>query len=545
MNQTSPPYPDNLAVPVETLLVDRSGLVRFAAGNIFTNLPHLGTPWAPGEEMALTAILDSLLSPADCRELAGLLDKPAAAQFTRRYDSGASPNRTFTVSGSLFAHDPERQWLLTFQDVSACLTTDRRLVVLERELEAVLLFQAEELEEATASLIETNVALRKEIRDRQAVLEALSESEERFRNLTETTSDFIWQIDAEGRYTYASPKSRQLLGLEPQQIVGTLFFPWRQASAGQARPEIPRHSFSHEYSYLRQDGREVIVESNGEPIHSRRGEIVGYRGIDRDVTAQRVYEIELKRAKELAEAANRAKSEFLANMSHELRTPLHAILSFANFGERKIDNADRSELLRFFQQISTSGNRLIPLINSLLDLAQLEAGRMKYNPGQHDLIAEIELAFSELRPLAEQKGLTLAMVPPGIPAVAFFDQGRIGQVIRNILSNAIQFSDPDTTIEVALTRLEESADRKLLRTTISNHGIEIPEVERTIIFDAFSQSSKTKNGAGGTGLGLAICRQIVTDHRGRIWVDSKEGATRFHFTLPLKPRPEQPGPASR
>ena len=533
-------------VPVETVVVDRRGIVLFASGNLIWNnslpMPHeMETP--------LASLLEPLLSADNCRELATLLNAPDTTRFSRNYRTAIPPTRVITVSGALFPPDPaEGQWLLTFQDVSSCHAIGKKLVTMEREMEAILLSQAEELEEATASLIETNVALRKEIRDRQAVLEALSESEARFRNLTETTSDFIWQIDAEGLYTYASPKSLKLLGLEPNQIVGTLFFPWRHSSSREeagkdkARGGFPQGGFSLEYSYIREDGQEVIIESSGEAIHSKRGEIVGYRGIDRDVTERRVYEIDLKQAKELAEAANHAKSEFLANMSHELRTPLHAILSFASYGEKKIDSAARSEFLHFFQQIATSGKRLIPLINSLLDLAQLEAGRMKYTFREYDLIAEIKLAINELTPLAEKKGLSMCIIPPEIPTVAFFDQGRIGQVIRNILSNGIKFSDPNTTIRIGFAQYMQLPNRTMLQTTISNYGIEIPEAELTVIFDKFAQSSKTKSGAGGTGLGLAICRQIIEDHRGKIWADTgADGATRFHFTLSLKAKSEKSG----
>ncbi len=113
----------------------------------------------------------------------------------------------------------------------------------------------------------------------------------------------------------------------------------------------PQHGFSKiEYNHTRADGIMVTVESSGEPIFSKRGQLVGFRGIDRDVTERRIYETELKQAKESAELANLAKSEFLANMSHELRTPLHAILSFAKYGEKRIESASRKELQRFFNQ---------------------------------------------------------------------------------------------------------------------------------------------------------------------------------------------------
>lgn len=417
------------------------------------------------------------------------------------------------------------------------------------EMKEIRQLQEKELEEATASLIETNVALRKEIRDRQIILEALRESEKRFRDLTETTSDFIWEIDASGMYTYASPKCIKLLGVAPKQILGTLFLPWRQSSSPDAswRGKVIENKlrtgfYNIEYNYIRQDGQELTIESSGEPIFTKRNEFSGFRGIDRDVTERRVYERELKMAKELAESANIAKSEFLANMSHELRTPLHAILSFANYGEKRIETADRHELLRFFRQIATSGKRLLPLINSLLDLAKLEAGKMNYVFQNHDLLAEIRSVINEMLPLAEKKGLKIQIVPPKISTNAFFDQGRIGQVIRNILSNGVKFSNPDTTISVAFAHQIEVHNRTLLLTTISNLGVGIPANEHAAIFDKFAQSSKTKTGAGGTGLGLAICKQIIEDHRGKIWAGmGNDGSTRFHFTLPLNAGSERLG----
>ncbi|EKD40428.1 MAG: PAS/PAC sensor hybrid histidine kinase [uncultured bacterium] len=536
----------DVTIPVETLLVDRHGLILFAAGDIAAihaplALPVVGTP--------LASILKPLLSADDCRALCITLASRGALQFTRNCLTISYPAKQITITGTPFAAANEPQWLLVIQDVSICHAMGQRLTTMESDMDAMLQSQEKELEEATASLIETNVALRKEIRDRQNILEALSESEKRFRDLTETTSDFIWEIDAAGIYTYASPKSVKLLGLEPQYLLGTLFFPWRKSPSADdsCRDKVtqgnpPGGFYNVEYNYIRQDGQEVTIESSGEPIFSKRHEFIGFRGIDRDVTERRIYEIELRQAKELAESANLAKSEFLANMSHELRTPLHAILSFAGYGEKRIEVADRHELLRFFQQIATSGKRLLPLINSLLDLAKLEAGKMNYVFQNLDLLTEVKSVITEIAPLAEKKRLKISIVPPDIATEAFFDQGRIGQVICNILSNGVKFSDPDTTISIAFARRIDLPNLTLLQTTISNHGVAIPANELTAIFDKFAQSSKTKTGAGGTGLGLAICKQIIEDHRGKIWADSgSDGSTRFHFTLPIKAKSEKLG----
>jgi PAS domain S-box-containing protein len=218
--------------------------------------------------------------------------------------------------------------------------------ILENNFATIRKKEKSELDEVTTSLIETNVDLRKEIRDRQNTLEKLSVSERRFRDLTETTSDFIWEINNAGNYTYASPKSYKLLGLEPKELLGTPLFLFRKvASASEFIKNIelrgqPQHGFSKmEYNHTRQDGFEVTVESSGEPIFSKSNKFLGFRGIDRDVTERRIYETKLRQAKELAESANLTKSEFLANMSHELRTPLHAILRFAKYGKKRLESA--------------------------------------------------------------------------------------------------------------------------------------------------------------------------------------------------------------
>lgn len=454
---------------------------------------------------------------------------------------------------------------LTCCDLPAC-STDRRVIMslydIRREeslrhsyaasqktLEKTLAAHDRKLHEYTASLIETNVDLRRKVRDHQLAAEALKESEARFRDLTETTSDFIWEIDQNARYTYASPKIVKLLGYTPEELLGQQSLMLRNPEmAARFIREIelgpdPEAGFSSwHYSYTHKDGREVFIESSGEPIIMRKNEISGYRGIDRDITDRVYYEKNLRMAKELAESANRAKSEFLANMSHELRTPLHAILSFSKFGEKKIDTAGSAELLKYFKQIETSAQRLLPLINSLLDLSKLEAGKMNYDIVHGAILEEILIAVDEMNPLAVQKEIRIVLNRRHAETDVYFDRNKIAQVIRNILSNAIKFCEPRSTISISFALSTDRKKRKYLRTSIANTGIGVPENELETIFDKFAQSSKTKTGAGGTGLGLAICRQILIDLRGRIWAENgNNNLTLFHFTLPTFPKSEKLG----
>ena len=252
---------------------------------------------------------------------------------------------------------------------------------------------------------------------------------------------------------------------------------------------------------------------------------------------------ELIAAKEAAEAASRAKSDFLANMSHELRTPMHAILSFSKLGLTRVDpkNEPASRIGQYLGRINESGQRLLTLVNDLLDLSRLEAGRMNYSFGRHDLREVVEAAVIELNALANEKGLTIDVHAGFEPEVAWCDPIRIGQVVRNLLGNAIKFtaSGRHVTIELA-TDAGGLPDREGMNPptsavclTVRDEGIGIPQGELEAVFDKFVQSSKTRTGAGGTGLGLAICREIVAQHEGRIWAEANPGGgTAFRVLLP-------------
>jgi signal transduction histidine kinase len=260
------------------------------------------------------------------------------------------------------------------------------------------------------------------------------------------------------------------------------------------------------------------------PLRNDQAEIIGSVLVTKNITDRKQTET----AKEAAEAANRAKSEFLANMSHELRTPLHDILSFAGFGMQKAETVTPAKLRTYFEQIDQSGRSLLALLNDLLDLAKLEAGKMPLALQDSDLRSLMTQVVQEFRSLIAERDLTLQMEVPPTPAVTRCDPQRITQVLRNLLSNAVKFSPQGGTIMVRLCQA-----KGVLRVTVQDQGAGIPVDEVEIIFDKFTQSSATKTGAGGTGLGLAICREIVAAHHGRIWSgNGSEGGGVLTFELP-------------
>lgn len=523
---------------IDTVFVNEEGVVLWKSSPLQFGISAAVTSKTG---MSLESLFADILSSTDLSTLRSRLVQKEIPRFSEVFQTCGLVVRNLAITGQVIEENlPFSGWLLTLHDISFCYGLLDRLQYLETELNTILEKQETQLEEATASLIETNVALRREIRDRQNTLEALSQSEARFRDLTETTSDFIWEVNGEGTYTYVSPKIKELLGVQPQDLLGKQLLLLRNKKTSELfdkntqQDGIIVSGFTKiEYSCQHPDGRQIRVESSGEPIFSKHNACVGFRGIDRDVTERHIYETKLREAKEVAESANHAKSEFLANMSHELRTPLHAILSFAKYGEKKINISKRKDLLRFFKQIETSGQRLLPLIDSLLDLAKLEAGKMSYEMRNHDLAKEVKSAIHEIMPLAEKKGVSIDIQPVSISTLACFDQATIAQVIRNILSNALKFCTENSTVTVSFTKFFDQTQREMLQTTVANWGVEIPDDELFTIFDKFAQSSKTKTGAGGTGLGLSICKQIIEDHHGSIWAaNCISGETHFHLTLP-------------
>ncbi|MEW6595142.1 MAG: response regulator [Thermodesulfobacteriota bacterium] len=398
-------------------------------------------------------------------------------------------------------------------------------------------FDPEELMQLALSLTSKWNIARLHERQHQELLA----SEERFRSLVETTNDWIWEVDTEGRFTYSSPASETIYGHPPQELLGKTIFetvvPPQNAAEFRAffrRCLEENASFREvERQGITRDGAAISLETSGVPVRNEQGEVVGCRGIERNITRRKKAERALIRAKKEAEAANQAKSEFLATMSHEIRTPMNGIIGMT---ELLLDTPLSPEQREYASTIHGSAESLLAIINEILDLSKIEAGKMTIEAIPFDLGLTVENIAAQLAVKAKDKGLEfIVRYAPDAPRQITGDPARTRQVMLNLLSNAMKFTESGHVLLNVENDPASSPPR--LRISVNDTGIGIPDDKISHIFEAFTQAdSSTTRQYGGTGLGLAISRLLTQLMGGSLAVESVPGqGSTFWFTLPLSP----------
>jgi PAS domain S-box-containing protein len=382
--------------------------------------------------------------------------------------------------------------------------------------------------------------------------EALRQSEERFRLLVEGVADYaVFMLDVNGKIATWNVGAARIKGYTADEIIGrhfSIFYPAEASESGwpdyELRVAAEKGSFVDNGWRVRKDGTTFWANVTITALRDGAGHLVGYAKLTRDLTESRRAEaVELasrqreeileaeRNARMAAQRATRIKDEFLATLSHELRTPLSAILGWTQVLLKSDTENDPSRQRRAIEVIDRNARAQVQLIDDLLDLSRIMAGKIRLELQPLSLSTAIEAAVESARPAADAKDIRLNAILDQVRGTINGDGARLQQVVRNLLTNAIKFTPKGGQVQVLLQRINSH-----LELSVSDTGIGIPASFLAHVFDRFSQrDSSTTRVFGGLGLGLAISRQLVELHGGSIRVTSEgEGlGTTFFVELPL------------
>jgi signal transduction histidine kinase/response regulator RpfG family c-di-GMP phosphodiesterase len=381
---------------------------------------------------------------------------------------------------------------------------------------------AERLAEQQSALAQSEAALRQQTKLLQSILDSMG--------------DGVLVADENGKMVLMNPGAEAMLGPEAFRTphskwseifgiyhagTGSLYppddLPLARAMRGETADGIELHVLNP-----RRDS-DLIVSVNVRPLKDDQGRGKGGVAVVRDITATKHSQELLRRAKEEAERANRAKSDFLSRMSHELRTPLNSILGFAQVLEMAHLPADEVSSV---DQIMKGGRHLLNLINEVLDVARIEAGRLSLSPEPVYLCEVIQEALDLVRPLAQERSITIGDMPQAAGYVKA-DRQRLRQVLLNLLANGVKYNVNGGRLAVSI-ELRESG---MIRTSVSDTGPGIPPQEQELLFRPFERLAGESLAVEGTGLGLALSKGLVEAMGGAIGVESSAGGSTFWFDL--------------
>ncbi|GHV52015.1 hypothetical protein FACS1894216_07410 [Synergistales bacterium] len=344
--------------------------------------------------------------------------------------------------------------------------------------------------------------------------------------------DLIWYKDTEGRYLAVNPRFASISGRTEAGIVGlTANDVMKPEEARVFQKNDDEAMALSEASYQEEavsfaDGHNEILDTVRTPIFGRGGNLMGMLGFARDVSERVAMQNDLREAVIAANNANMAKGDFLARMSHELRTPMHAIMGMANIVKQRLSALpmDVSTLMSSVSQIETSSQHLLGLINDILDISNIDAGKIELERDKVDLPKLVSTVESIIRPRCEDKKMTFDISTEGCPRSVITDPLRVRQVLLNLLGNAVKFTNPGGRVGLVVKKEDEDDGKALIRFSVTDTGIGIDEKDIPGLFRAFEQvDGKLARKQGGSGVGLSISRNIVNLLGGDISVQSQKG----------------------
>ncbi|MCP4104203.1 MAG: response regulator [Desulfobacteraceae bacterium] len=389
-----------------------------------------------------------------------------------------------------------------------------------------------------------NARLQKEIIDRKQMEKTLRHNERKYRLLAENASDVIWARDPEMQFTFVTPSLERLLGYKPEELddlalqdllahfsLDDMLNITDESHTGET---YESESLRFDQELKHKNGSTVWADTVLTYLYDNDSQLTGFLGVVRNITERRNAEEKLKKyakeleiAKKQAETASRAKSEFLANMSHEIRTPMNAILGFSEILMNKVEDSVHKNYLK---SIYSGGKALLALINDILDLSKIEAGKLEIQPEP----VNIKRALNEIEQIFlhkfQEKGIDFFLnISEQMPEAMILDEVRIRQILLNLIGNAVKFTSRGyvklsayCTASEKLSNGEQAPDKSDIVFEVEDTGIGIPQDQQELIFESFRQQDGQKaRKYGGTGLGLTITKKLAEMMNGDISVKSE------------------------
>lgn len=423
--------------------------------------------------------------------------------------------------------------------VTSCEDISERKHV-EAELDSYRHNLEDLITERTKELRIMNAELQQEISERRKAEDALRESEQKYRSLFENLPDVFYRLDRAGHLLLVSPSITPFLGYTPEEAIGLhvateIFVYPEQWEDFQLFMEADGHLENFEILLKRKDGSFEWGSANAQWYTDHEGNIAGFEGIIRDISIRKQAEIELlvahdelQKTNAQLQELNASKDKFFSIISHDLRSQFATLLGFTEIIEDRIETYSPTRLKELIKKLKNSAEQLYELFENLLTWSRMQRGAMRHNPKKLPLFVLAEANLKMMQPKAELKQIELKnSVAKEIQAYA--DSGMVNTVIRNLLSNALKFTDSGGIITIAATAQEQQIEMLIADT---GHGID--EKARDLLF-RIDKTYTTTGTAGehGTGLGLILCQELVEKNGGRIWVESETGkGTTFFFTMP-------------
>jgi PAS domain S-box-containing protein len=509
--------------PESVFLMDTTGIVLAANETVAQRLGR------DVQEMIGADIFD-LLPPEVAAQRKAYVDEVIASGKPVRFEDIRDGRYVDNYIYPMLANDGKLTGLSYLGiDITEHKRVEQKLNQYSKNLEELV-------EERTKVLEETNIGLQNEMTGRKKIeieLRKLSQA-------VEQSPAVIVITDRGGRIEYVNPMFEEHSGYTTQEALGVNP---RILKSGVHSPEFYKNMWDILSSGQVWRGELCNKKKNGElyweyasisPMRNESGENTHYVAVKEDITERKKIEEELKKAKQVAETANKAKSEFLANMSHELRTPLNAINGFSEVLLEKYFGDLNAKQEEYVHDILESGNHLLSLINDILDLSKVEAGKEVLELAQVDIKPLLENSLVMIKEKSMKHNIALEVkIPDNLTNFQITaDQRKIKQVMYNLLSNAAKFTSDGGIIKVEAAKLKDK-----IQVSVSDTGIGISKEEQDKIFDEFYQVRNDQEAKQqGTGLGLSLVKRYIEMHGGRVWVES-EGygkGGKFSFTLPIK-----------